>query len=142
MDTLKAKNSLFKAGKGILNILPLLVGVVLLTSFLSVAIPKSFYVAVLGKNWIWDALVGDVIGSIAAGNPVTSYVLGGELLKKGVSLIAVAAFLVAWGTVGIVQLPVEAKALGKKFALLRSLLSFVLVLVVALVTVGLLNLIV
>ena len=140
MDTLKAKNSLLKAGKGIFNILPLLVGVVLLTSFLSIAVPKSFYVAILGKNWLWDSLVGDVIGSISAGNPITSYVLGGELLSKGVSLIAVTAFLVAWVTVGVVQLPVEAKALGKKFAVTRNFLSFVLVLVVASVTVGLLNL--
>lgn len=140
MHTAKLKNSAFKAGKGIWNILPLLVGVILLTSFLSVAIPKSFYVSVLDKNLIWDSLVGDIIGSIAAGNPVTSYVLGGKLLDKGVSWVAVTSFLVAWVTVGLVQLPAEAKALGKKFALIRNLSAFILVLVVAIVTVTIFNL--
>ena len=131
---------MLKAGKNIWNILPLLIGVILLTSFLSAAIPKSFYVAVLGKNLVWDSLMGDIIGSIAAGNPVTSYVLGGELLDKGVSLVAVTSFLVAWVTVGVAQLPAEAKSLGGKFAILRNLSSFILAIVVALVTVTILNL--
>jgi len=140
MDKAKMKNSFVKAGKNIINILPILVGVILLTSFLSVAIPKSFYVSVLGQGTVWDALLGDVLGSVAAGNPVTSYVLGGELLAKGVSLVAVAAFLVAWVTVGVVQLPAEAKALGRRFAFCRNLTAFILVLAVAWATVGVLNL--
>ena len=34
-----------------------------------------------------DALTGSGAGSIAAGQPVISYQLGGELLSSGVSLI-------------------------------------------------------
>jgi uncharacterized membrane protein YraQ (UPF0718 family) len=131
MDGVKLKKSFAKAGKSIWNMLPVLVGVVFLTSFLAVAIPNSFYVSVLGRNMVWDAFVGNIIGSIAAGNPTTSYVLGGELLDRGVSLVAVAAFLVAWGTVGVVQLPAEAKALGKKFALVRILVCFIFVFAVS-----------
>jgi DNA-binding response OmpR family regulator len=48
--------------------------------------------------------------------------LGGELLAKGISLVAVTALLVSWVTVGSVQLPAEALMLGSRFALYRNLL--------------------
>lgn len=135
------KLSLRKAVKGVVDILPLLVGVILLTSFLSKAIPSSFYVSFLGRGPVWDAFWGNILGSIGTGNPVLSYVLGGELLNKGISLMAVTAFLIAWGTVALAQLPVESKVLGKKFALLRNLLTFIFVFVVSLATIAILSLI-
>jgi uncharacterized membrane protein YraQ (UPF0718 family) len=92
-------------------------------------------------NIISDTLLGAIFGSISAGNAVTSYIIGGELLKEGISLFAVAAFIVAWVTVGVVQFPAEAAILGKRFALLRNLLSFILSIAVAIVTVGMLRMI-
>ena len=82
-----------------------------------------------------DPFIGGAIGSILAGNPIESYVLGGEFIKQGVSLMAVTAFLVAWVTVGIVQLPAESLILGKKFAVARNILSFLFSIMVALITV-------
>ena len=78
-----------------------------------------------------DALIGSSVGSVAAGNPITSYIIAGELLNKGVSLLAVTAFLLAWVTVGIVQFPAEAILLGKKFAIVRNASSFALSVLVA-----------
>lgn len=115
--------------------IPLLFGTVLLISLVSVLIPESFFTSVFSGNLLIDPLIGDVIGSISTGNPVTSYIFGGELLKHGVSLLAVTAFLVSWVTVGLVQLPFEAATLGKKFALLRNLSAFFLSILVALLTV-------
>ena len=86
------------------------------------------------KNAVLDSVLGSIFGSIHAGNPVTSYILGGEFLKEGVSLVAVTAFLVAWVTVGFVQLPAEAMILGKKFALVRNISSFILAIIVAIIT--------
>ncbi|HMB65731.1 MAG TPA: hypothetical protein VKO42_02545, partial [Patescibacteria group bacterium] len=74
MDKKQIKISLRKAAKGVVNILPMLVGVVLLTSFLSKAIPTSFYVSFLGRGPAWDAFWGNVLGSVGTGNPVLSYV--------------------------------------------------------------------
>ena len=88
-----------------------------------------------------DGLIGSVFGSISAGNPITSYIIGAELLKEGVGLFAVTAFLVAWVTVGIIQLPAEAAILGKKFALTRNLISFILAILVSLATVTILMMI-
>ena len=78
---------------------------------------------------------GSTVGSISAGNPITSYIIGGELLKEGISLFAVTAFITAWVTVGIIQLPAEASILGKRFALARNILSFIFSIIVAIATV-------
>ena len=84
-------------------------------------------------------LIGTFIGSIAAGNPVTSYILGGELLKGGISLFAVTALIASWVTVGVVQLPAEVLTLGRRFAIYRNLLCFVSAIGVSFLTVYTLN---
>jgi len=106
--------------------LPVLVGVILLLGLISVLVPKVWITQVFVGNPVQDTLVGSTVGSLFAGNALTSYVIGGELLKRGVSLFAVTAFIVAWVTVGLVQLPVEAFFLGKKFVVIRNITSFVL----------------
>ena len=85
--------------------------------------------------------IGGVIGSISIGHPITSYIFGGEMLKQGVSLIAVTAFLVAWITVGIIQLPAESAILGKKFAFLRNFTAFISAIIVGIITVVILGVI-
>ena len=72
---------------------------------------------------------------------MTSYVLGGELFKQGVSLVAVTAFLVAWVTVGLVQLPAESMILGKRFAITRNITAFILSIIVAIITVSVVSLV-
>ncbi|MFH1786830.1 MAG: hypothetical protein ABH829_04235 [archaeon] len=130
------KGAVSRAGRAIWKSLPVLVGVVLLVSLANALIPKSAYGKVFGHSLLADSVIGSAAGSILAGNPVTSYVIGGELLGQGVSLVAVTAFIVAWVTVGVVTLPAESIMLGKKFALTRNLCSFILSIAVALVTAG------
>jgi len=107
---------------------------------ISTIIPSSFYTTLFSRNVFSDSLIGSAIGSISAGNPVTSYILGGELLKRGVSLIAVTAFIVAWVTIGVIQFPTEAAILGRRFALLRNVSSFVFAILVGAGTVAILGL--
>jgi len=106
-----------------------------LISLISTLIPKSFYTKIFVKNIFLDSLIGSIAGSVSTGTPITSYIFGGELLDQGVSLIAVSAFLVAWVTVGIIQLPAESAILGKKFTFLRNGTAFILAIIVALITV-------
>ena len=139
MEKDKLKNSVITSGRSLYNALPVLFGVILLVSLANAIIPKSAFATLFSGNYILDPIIGSALGSILAGNPITSYILSGELLKQGVSLLAVAAFLVAWVTVGIVQLPAESTILGKKFAISRNVLSFIFSIIVAIVTIGLLN---
>jgi hypothetical protein len=81
----------------------MLLGTVFLTGLLLEFLPGDAMAAWFRRNAFVDAFTGALSGSIAAGHPVTSYVLGGELLERGVSLVAVTAFLVSWVTVGSIQ---------------------------------------
>ena len=131
----KLKSALIKPARSMFNSLPILVGIVLLIGLANTLTPRSFYAYLFSKNVILNSIIGSGLGSIFAGNPVTSYILGGELLKQGISLVVITSFLVAWVTVGLVQLPAEALLLGRKFAIWRNILSFIFSIVVAITTV-------
>lgn len=114
--------------------LPIIFGIILLISLINTLVSKSFYTSIFKGDIFLDPLIGAFIGSISAGTPITSYILGGELLKQGINLIAVTAFLIAWVTVGVIQLPAESMMLGKRFAILRNILSFIFAIIVAIIT--------
>lgn len=121
------------------SMLPILVGVVLLMGLFNTFLPRRFLASLFSGNAMLDTLWGACGGSIFAGNPINSYVIGGELLKHGVSLFAVTALIITWVTVGLVQLPAEMAALGGRFAILRNSISFVLSVPIAIITVIILN---
>ena len=117
------------------QVLPIVIGMLLLTSLAVTAFPKDISVGFFSGDPLSDAIRGTAIGSIAAGHPLASYILGGELLSGGVSLFAVTALIVSWVTVGIVQLPAEAMFLGKRFAVVRNMLNFFIAIIISLFTV-------
>ena len=135
------KKAIIKATESLGKVLPLILGTILLVSLLTTIVPESFYTRFFNKNIIFDSFIGSIIGSISAGTPIISYILGGEMLKQGISLIAVTAFLVTWVTVGFIQIPAESITLGKKFAIWRNFSAFVLSIIVAFTTVLILNLV-
>ncbi|MBW2567863.1 MAG: NifB/NifX family molybdenum-iron cluster-binding protein [Deltaproteobacteria bacterium] len=124
-----------------IRLLPVLTGVVLLLGLFSSFMTKELLSSVFSGNIVEDTLLGASLGSIFAGNPISSYIIGGELLRYGISLFAVTALIVSWVTVGIVQLPAEMAALGKRFALVRNTVSFALALIIAILTVAFLTII-
>jgi uncharacterized membrane protein YraQ (UPF0718 family) len=91
--------------------------------------------SVFNGNAIYDMFVGTVVGGISVGQPFVSYILGGELLKEGVSLYAVSAFILAWVTLGVVQLPLEWSLFGGRFTLVRNILAFLFAFVISFLTV-------
>jgi len=140
IDKAKISEALIKTARSLWNSLPILLGVILLVSLTNTLLPKSVFGSLFKNNPILDPLIGSSLGSVLAGNPITSYIVSGELLKQGVSLVAVTSFIVAWVTVGIVQLPAESLLLGKKFAIVRNITSFIFSIVVAIITVAMVNL--
>ncbi len=136
----KINQAITKAARSLWRSFPILIGIILLVSLTNTLIPKSYYAFLFSKIPIFDSFIGSLVGSILAGNPITSYIIGGELLKQGIGLTAVTAFLVAWITVGIIQLPAESILLGKKFAITRNIIAFLFTMVVALITTGIVNL--
>lgn len=123
-----------KALRSFGSALPVMLGVILLVGLFRIFVTDELLTSVFTGQVIRDTVSGALIGSVAAGNPLVSYIIGGELLTAGVSLFAVTAFIVAWVTVGLIHLPLEAALLGKRFALARNFLSFILSILLALAT--------
>ncbi|MDH3360046.1 MAG: hypothetical protein OEL55_04170 [Desulfobulbaceae bacterium] len=116
------------------TVLPMLFGMLLLINLLNPLLENQYSEWFTG-HYLHDTFIGAVAGSISFGIPITSYIVGGELIGKGVSLMAVTAFIMAWTTVGIAMMPLEAAFLGKRFALVRNLLNFLFAIVLAVLTI-------
>lgn len=131
----KYKIALKKTFNNFKKTIPILFGVVLLIAFITSIIPSYWYGKFFTGVKILDSLLGALFGSVAAGSPINSYVIGAELLEQNVSMVAVTAFVISWVTVGIVQFPAEALLLGKKFALVRNIFSFISAIIISILTV-------
>ncbi len=129
----KLLQSYQKTKKIIIITLPLIVGVILLISLLNPLLESGWIIKLFQHNILVDSFLGAMIGSLAAGNPITSYILAGEFMKIGISLAVITTFILTWVTVGIVQLPAESMILGKKFAVLRNVLSFASAILIGLI---------
>lgn len=141
MPTHRLTRSLKKTARTFFNLLPIIVGMLLLTSLAVTLFPEQISAGLFGSSDELDALIGASVGSVAAGHPLASYLLGGELLKSGVSLVAVTAFIVSWVTVGVVQLPAEVLMLGARFAIYRNVICFFSAIAIAFLSVYTLRLI-
>ncbi len=124
INSKEVKVAIVKTWKSFSKSIPIIITVLFVISYLQVIIPKEDYVDLFTGNMFVDSFVGALLGSVSLGNPILSYIIGGELLKGGVSLIAVTAFLISWVTVGITQLPIEAHFFGKRFAVVRNVTAF------------------
>jgi uncharacterized membrane protein YraQ (UPF0718 family) len=132
--------SLLQTLRQVAVMLPLIGGVIGLLGLFNAFVSKQVLLSIFpGSNGL-DTLAGSCLGSISAGNPVNSYILGNALLKRGVSLFGITAFIVAWVSVGLLQLPAEISILGRRFAIYRNALSFLMAGVIAFLTVTTLQL--
>lgn len=118
------------------SMLPVIVGVVFLIGLLTTFIPQRILSNFFSGSTLHGIFKGALVGSLFTGNPANSYVIGKKLLDQGIGIGVVIALICAWVTVGIVQLPAESAALGKRFAIARNFLCFILSMVIALIMVG------
>ena len=113
---------------------PMLLGVIGLVGLLQALVTPDMLATLFQGNLLADTMIGTLAGSLAVGNPVVSYLIGGELVEKGTSLYAVSAFLLSWVTLGFVQLPAEVEVFGGRFTLYRNILAFIFTLMIAVIT--------
>jgi predicted Fe-Mo cluster-binding NifX family protein len=124
MDRRAAMQALRSASRQIKNLLPVMISVIFLAGLFMAFLSESLLTSLFPGSMWQDSLRGAFMGSVFAGNPINSYIIGGQLLEAGVDLIAVTAFICSWVTVGLVQFPAESAALGWKFAVVRNLSCF------------------
>jgi hypothetical protein len=123
--------SLKKTLRGFFALLPIVLGMLLVTSLAMSLFSGQITGGLFGHGVLLDTVVGALIGSVALGNPSASYILGGELLAAGVELGAVTALIVSWVTVGVLHLPAESLLLGRRFAALRNIIAFAAAIAIA-----------
>jgi predicted Fe-Mo cluster-binding NifX family protein len=127
------------ASHQIKSLLPVMISVIFLIGLFSEFLSGAFLTTVISGNVWWDSLWAACLGSLFSGNPINSYIIGGQMLDAGVSVAAVTAFICSWVTVGLLQLPAESAALGWRFAVVRNLSCFGLSLATSFVMMFVLN---
>ena len=123
----KTKNALIKAWKSFKNILPLLLGVILLIGLMLSILDTKLISRIIGeKSGPLGVLLASVVGSITLIPGFIAFPTAALLLEGGAGYIQIAAFVQTLMMVGIVTLPMEIKYFNKKVAILRNVISFVL----------------
>ena len=121
----KLKSVLQNAAKTLYVISPMLLAVIgLVGLFKTFVIPQMLHTLFNGSA-LHDMLMGVGFGGVSVGQPFLSYIIGGELLDEGASFYGVTAFILAFVTLGVVQLPMEFSIFGFRFTLVRNLLSLI-----------------
>ena len=115
-------------------ITPMLLAIIALVGLFETYITPQMIHSLFDGNIIHDTILGTTAGAVSVGQPFLSYIIGGELLKEGVSLYAVTAFMLAWVTLGLIQLPLEFSIFGSRFTIIRNLLSIVFAFIVSLLS--------
>ena len=105
-------------------------GILLLVSLIENLWLINFVFSHLSNNFL-STLLMDIFGSIISGNPINWYILVGFLGNIKAYLLPITTFLISWISVWFIQLPAEIYFFGKKFAISRNLISFILSILIA-----------
>ena len=132
MKTLKAARI---ALKRFLAIFPAFLTMLILVSAVLFLIPDKFISHYLGSHNILTAvLCGSLFGSITLMPGFIAFPLCGILLKKGVLYMVLSAFTTTLMMVGVLSFPIEKAYFGTKVTILRNSISFLIALIVAVMT--------
>jgi uncharacterized membrane protein YraQ (UPF0718 family) len=123
----KTKQALLKAWNSFKNILPMLLGVILLIGLILSILDTNLISRIIGeKSGVLGVLLASVLGSVTLIPGFIAFPTAALLLEGGAGYIQIAAFVQTLMMVGIVTLPLEIKYFDKKVAILRNAISFVL----------------
>ena len=132
-DRNKTKKALITTGKIALNVLPVLFFIFILMGVISIFVTKEMIAKLLGTgSGIWGILIGELVGALALIEPAAVFPFSGSLIAKGASYGVIYAFASTAILIGIATFPAEIMFMGKKFAVVRNILTFALVFFIAL----------
>ena len=120
--------------KSLFRILPTVLLIIVIIGLLMAFVPPDQISRFIGEQAGFSGiLVIAALGAVLHIPALISYPLAASLLQSGASIAAVAAFITTLTMIGVVTLPLEIKELGKKMALLRNGLSFIVAIAIALI---------
>ncbi len=128
----KAVKSLKIAVKSFIRMLPMVLIIIVAIGLLLGFVPPSTISQFAGEqSGIWGVLIVGLVGAVMFIPALLSFPLAASLLDGGASVSVVAAFITTLTMIGTVTLPLEIKELGKKMALLRNGMSFLIAILIA-----------
>jgi uncharacterized membrane protein YraQ (UPF0718 family) len=129
-DPARTRAALVYAGRSGLNLLPPLLALTAAVGLTMSVIPA----AVIGRLFQAHGAAGffllSGLGALLTIPAPIAYPLAGSLHRMGASLPALASFITTLTMVGILTSPLEIKAFGRRFTVIRQTLSFLLALVI------------
>lgn len=134
-ETPTLKKAFQKALISFVSIMPMLLAVLGLVGLMQTYVTPAQLSRFFGYGAVMDTLTGTIAGAISMGQGIISYVIAEGLMEQGVSLYAVSAFILAWVTLGFVQLPAEASVFGIRFTFYRNILTLISTILIAYATV-------
>ena len=133
-DQRKTMQSLKMAGKSFMRIVPMVliiaVAIGLLLGFVS---PTQISRLAGEQSGVLGVLLIAAVGALMHIPALISFPLAASLLESGASITVVVAFITTLTMIGTATLPLEIKELGKKMALLRNGISFVIAIIIAII---------
>ncbi|MBT4824359.1 permease [Candidatus Woesearchaeota archaeon] len=131
-DRKKAKQSLKIAVMSFIKMIPLILIIILVIGLTLVFLPPEKISVIIGnQSGFIGVLFTGLFGAIMHIPAILAFPLSASLLENGASITAISTFILTLTMVGIITLPLEIKELGKKFALLRNIFSFIVAIIIA-----------
>ena len=135
LDWKKSLLALKKAGKQLLNILPLFIFMLVCISIILTFLPEQLISQALNKNnTSLSMLLASVIGSVTIIPGFVAFPLAGILRAQGVPYMVLSAFTTTLMMVGILTFPLEKEYFGLKQSFLRNLFCAFIALFIAFIT--------
>ena len=131
----KTLNAFKMAAKRFVTILPAFLAMLVLVSIILFFVSDELIITYLGSdNKLFGVLFASAIGSVTLMPGFIAFPLCGILLKEGVLYMVLSAFTTTLMMVGILTYPIEKEYLGAKVNIIRNVISFLIALVIAVIT--------
>ena len=109
-----------------------IVGILALIGLFLAFVPPEVIKGLLGgSNPLISTFNGAIIGTVAIIPAFVAFPLSASLVSMGSNLMAVAAFITTLTMVGFITAPIEIEYFGKRFTLVRNVVSFLVAIMVA-----------
>jgi uncharacterized membrane protein YraQ (UPF0718 family) len=122
------KKTFFQTLNWFKELIPMLLGIIIIVAMLKQAWIFESISKYINNNFWWVVLA-DIFWSISVWNTINSYIIADSFWKIDNYILVITAFLISWVTVWIIQIPAESYFFGKKFVILRNILSFLFAIV-------------
>ncbi len=120
------------------ELIPMLLWILLLISILKELSLFSYLSNYLDNNFI-SIIIADIFGSISAWNTINSYIIANSFWNINENILIITVFLISWITVWFIQIPAEIYFFGKKFTIIRNIISFIFAIIWAYIIYFLMN---